>query len=183
MALLSGEGIGGSARLGLAVESGAAAGQADQGPSTCRRHCRQRGEYITGVEASANRAVRIGKVTCPDLLVARMQSEGMEEKKGLESGGEGGEAEEAAHLFPFGSYRLDVHDPSSDLDLLVVAPRLIGREDFFTSFRDALAQHHWATEVCPVPEAYTPVIKFRMNGESVAREEGAHKDSPALACR
>ncbi len=41
-------------------------------------------------------------------------------------------------LLPFGSYRLDVHDPSSDLDLLLVAPRGVGRAAFFASF----AQRH-----------------------------------------
>lgn len=68
-------------------------------------------------------------------------------------------------LVPFGSYRLDVHDPSSDLDLLVIAPQQLARAEFFTSFLSLLRQHEGIEDVCPVPEAYTPVIKFRVNGE------------------
>ena len=75
------------------------------------------------------------------------------------------EQQPLTRLLPFGSYRLDVHDPSSDLDLLLVAPRGVGREDFFASFVARLRAHQAVAEVCPVPEAYTPVVKVRVHGE------------------
>jgi poly(A) polymerase len=83
------------------------------------------------------------------------------------SGEEGGP--EDAQLLAFGSYRLDVHDPSSDLDLLLLTPDGLGRADFFESWLAELreqAKEHAISELCPVPDAYTPVLKFRMRGTS-----------------
>uniref|UniRef100_A0A7S1U691 polynucleotide adenylyltransferase n=1 Tax=Phaeomonas parva TaxID=124430 RepID=A0A7S1U691_9STRA len=70
-------------------------------------------------------------------------------------------------LCTFGSFRLGVHAPDSDVDVLCVAPRHVTREDFFTSFVSLLYRRPDASEVLPVPEAYTPVIKFRLGGVAV----------------
>ena len=46
----------------------------------------------------------------------------------------------------YGSYKLSVVDKESDLDLLVVVPKQVSREDFFRSLFDQLAKK--VTIVC-----------------------------------
>ena len=66
-------------------------------------------------------------------------------------------------LVAFGSFRLQVHRPSSDLDLLVLAPPHCSQRDFFSSLVDLLRAHEAAQQVHPIPTAYTPVIKFLLH--------------------
>ena len=78
-------------------------------------------------------------------------------------------------LVTFGSYRLGVHRPTSDLDVLAVAPPTITRNDFFSSLVTLLRHEQrqpsnpslQLSEIHPIPSAYTPVIKFQMNGFQV----------------
>ena len=80
----------------------------------------------------------------------------------------------SAKIFTFGSYRLGVHGPGADIDTLCVGPRHCTRgEDFFSadasqpslySMLDALPE---VTELQPVPDAFTPVIKLKFRGISV----------------
>ncbi|CAM9505680.1 unnamed protein product [Chrysoparadoxa australica] len=76
--------------------------------------------------------------------------------------------EEVAHagavLKTFGSYRLGVHTPDADVDALVVAPQHCTRKDFFSSFVGLLEKRPDVEELFAVPEAYTPVLKFKMQG-------------------
>lgn len=65
-----------------------------------------------------------------------------------------------AALIPFGSYRLGVHSTTSDLDLLVLAPPIINRSDFFSSLVNLLHKDARCLQIHPIPTAYTPVIKF-----------------------
>ncbi|XP_055634125.1 poly(A) polymerase type 3-like [Toxorhynchites rutilus septentrionalis] len=67
-------------------------------------------------------------------------------------------------IYPFGSYRLGVHDKGSDMDLLCVVPRNIARTDFFSSFLHLLKTHPEATSCLAVQEAYVPVIKTKFDG-------------------
>ncbi|KAJ7639530.1 poly-A polymerase [Roridomyces roridus] len=67
-------------------------------------------------------------------------------------------------IFTFGSYRLGVHGPGSDIDTLCVVPKHVSREDFFEVFEPMLQQMPGVTEVSGVPEAYVPIIKAKISG-------------------
>ncbi|KAL7577653.1 hypothetical protein ACA910_015167 [Epithemia clementina (nom. ined.)] len=63
-------------------------------------------------------------------------------------------------LVTFGSYRLGVHRDDSDLDLLALCPPEFSRGDFFQSWVELLKSDSLISKVHPIPQAYTPVIKF-----------------------
>ncbi|KJA29658.1 hypothetical protein HYPSUDRAFT_31618 [Hypholoma sublateritium FD-334 SS-4] len=67
-------------------------------------------------------------------------------------------------IFTFGSYRLGVHAPGSDIDTLCVVPKHVSREDFFETFESMLKELEGATEVSGVPEAYVPIITCEISG-------------------
>ena len=67
----------------------------------------------------------------------------------------------------FGSTRLDVHTPDADIDLLCIAPSFITRSDFFTSFTTLMSNRDDVSMLSAIPEAYTPVVKFNIDGQSI----------------
>ncbi|PCH40954.1 polymerase [Wolfiporia cocos MD-104 SS10] len=67
-------------------------------------------------------------------------------------------------IFTFGSYRLGVHGPGTDIDTLCVVPKHVSREDFFDVFEPMLKSTEGVTEISGVPEAYVPIIKIKMSG-------------------
>ncbi|TBU41452.1 polymerase [Dichomitus squalens] len=67
-------------------------------------------------------------------------------------------------IFTFGSYRLGVHGPGSDIDTLCVVPKHVSREDFFDVFEHMLKDAEGVAEVSGVPDAYVPIIKIKMSG-------------------
>ncbi|KAI5967962.1 PAP1 [Candida margitis] len=70
-------------------------------------------------------------------------------------------------IFTFGSYRLGVYGPSSDIDALVVVPRHVTREDFFTTFDQIIRQRPELQEINGVADAYVPIIKLEFDGISL----------------
>mmetsp|Transcript_34533 Transcript_34533/g.46672 ORF Transcript_34533/g.46672 Transcript_34533/m.46672 type:complete len:628 (-) Transcript_34533:422-2305(-) len=80
-------------------------------------------------------------------------------------------ADAGAVLLTFGSYELFVHMPNADIDLLCVAPKHVTRADFFSQRQGSLYERLTAdpsvSELLTVPEAYTPVVKFKIRGVAI----------------
>ncbi|TAQ85687.1 hypothetical protein B7494_g5988 [Chlorociboria aeruginascens] len=73
-------------------------------------------------------------------------------------------------IFTYGSFRLGVYGPGSDIDTLVVAPRSIKKEDYFKYFPDLLlkeAKEGSITDLTPVVDAFVPIIKFEYDDISI----------------
>ncbi|EER26783.1 poly(A) polymerase pla1, putative [Coccidioides posadasii C735 delta SOWgp] len=73
-------------------------------------------------------------------------------------------------IFPYGSYRLGVYGPGSDIDTLVVGPKHVAIEDFFLDFPptlERLAPKDSIEKLTPVPDAYVPIIKLELSGISI----------------
>lgn len=71
-------------------------------------------------------------------------------------------------IFTFGSYRLNVGGPDSDIDSLVVAPRMIDRmKHFFGMLAPILKNNPDVTDLKEVPEASVPVIKLKYQGVDI----------------
>jgi len=66
-------------------------------------------------------------------------------------------------IFTFGSYRLGIVGPGSDIDALCVCPRHITRDSFFQVLVPKLQEHPDVTELSPIPDAYVPIIKFKLS--------------------
>merc|ERR1719400_2682710 len=70
-------------------------------------------------------------------------------------------------IMTLGSYRLGVVHPGRDIDTLCIGPPHVSREAFFTTFVDKLKQRESVSECVPIPDAFTPIIKLKMNGVSI----------------
>ncbi|KAH9183268.1 hypothetical protein AeNC1_014754 [Aphanomyces euteiches] len=70
-------------------------------------------------------------------------------------------------LRTFGSYRLGVHSPEADIDTLCLAPRHCIRTAFFTTFPSLLKQHECVSSIQSIPDAYVPVIKFKVDDVAI----------------
>ncbi|KAF7332675.1 Poly polymerase pla1 [Mycena kentingensis (nom. inval.)] len=108
-------------------------------------------------EESRRRELVLGKVAALVKSFVRKVSllRGLTEQAANAAGGK---------IFTFGSYRLGVHGPGSDIDTLCVVPKHVSREDFFEYFEPMLKEMDGATEVSGVPDAYVPVIKAKVSG-------------------
>lgn len=70
-------------------------------------------------------------------------------------------------IYPYGSYRLGVYGPGSDIDTLAVAPRHIKQADFFSHFPTVLRRHVNEDQIgfmVPVTDAFVPIMKMQLNG-------------------
>lgn len=67
----------------------------------------------------------------------------------------------------FGSTRLNVLNPESDIDVLCLAPSFISRQDFFVSFVNLLRERHDIDSITSIPEAYTPVVKLIIDNQPI----------------
>ncbi|KAF2158688.1 hypothetical protein M409DRAFT_30851 [Zasmidium cellare ATCC 36951] len=75
--------------------------------------------------------------------------------------------EAGGKVFTYGSFRLGVHGPGSDIDTLMVAPKHVTRDDFFEYMPDLIRKHTPAeelTELVAVPGISVPIIKLEMDG-------------------
>ncbi|KAL4893804.1 Poly(A) polymerase central domain-containing protein [Aspergillus ambiguus] len=73
-------------------------------------------------------------------------------------------------IFTYGSYRLGVYGPGSDIDTLVVGPKQVLIDDFFLDFPpvlERLAPQGAIEKMTPVPDAYVPIIKLELSGISI----------------
>lgn len=70
-------------------------------------------------------------------------------------------------IFTFGSYRLGVYGPGSDIDTLVVVPKHVSREDFFTVFEQIIRKRPELEEITSVPDSFVPIIKLEFGGISI----------------
>lgn len=73
-------------------------------------------------------------------------------------------------IFTFGSFRLGVFGPGSDIDTLVVAPKNVHRNDFFEYFPALLVEMSppgAITDLTPVVDSFVPIIKFKYSGISI----------------
>jgi poly(A) polymerase len=70
-------------------------------------------------------------------------------------------------IVTFGSFKLGVIGPGSDIDTLVVCPSNITIEDFFATFPEILqkmAPEGSITELTLKPDAFAPIITLKYNG-------------------
>ncbi|KAJ2894197.1 Poly(A) polymerase [Zalerion maritima] len=70
-------------------------------------------------------------------------------------------------LFTYGSYRLGVHGPGSDIDTLVVGPKYCHLDDFFKYMPACLRELSppgAITSMAEVPDAFVPIIKLVYSG-------------------
>ncbi|KAE8353352.1 Poly(A) polymerase central domain-containing protein [Aspergillus coremiiformis] len=73
-------------------------------------------------------------------------------------------------IFTYGSYRLGVYGPGSDIDTLIVGPKHVIIDDFFSDFPPVLekmAPQGAVEKMTPVPDAYVPIIKLQLSGISI----------------
>lgn len=75
--------------------------------------------------------------------------------------------EAGGKIFTYGSYRLGVYGPGSDIDTLVVCPKHVTKNDFFELFPELLKKRPELEEIAPVPDAYVPIIKLEFSGISI----------------
>ncbi|KAG8921356.1 polynucleotide adenylyltransferase [Tulasnella sp. 417] len=112
------------------------------------------GENIKNREAVLGRISTLVK----NFVLTVSKSCGMSDAVAHASGGK---------TFTFGSYRLGVHGPGDDIDCLLVVPKHVSRDDFFTTFLPMLQETQGVTEVTGISGAYVPIIKSKISGVKV----------------
>jgi poly(A) polymerase len=68
-------------------------------------------------------------------------------------------------IVPFGSYKLGgLIGPHSDMDLVCICPSILTVDAFFSRLVMKLHDMESVTDVTPIPTAFTPIIKLKVNG-------------------
>ncbi|EME86652.1 uncharacterized protein MYCFIDRAFT_49534 [Pseudocercospora fijiensis CIRAD86] len=78
--------------------------------------------------------------------------------------------EAGGKIFTYGSYRLGVYGPGSDIDSLMVAPKHVSRDDFFERMPGmirATFKPEEITEMVVVAAAAVPIIKTKLMGVDI----------------
>jgi poly(A) polymerase len=73
-------------------------------------------------------------------------------------------------VLTYGSFRLGVFGPGSDIDTLVIVPKYVSREDYFEHFPQLLldmAPSGAIADMAVVRDAFVPIIKFEYYGISI----------------
>jgi poly(A) polymerase len=122
-----------------------------------------RGDIFESEEKQILRGVAIQKLlaVCRSWVTDTGRSKGVSEEVLADGLGAG------VQLRIFGSTRLGVHSPDADIDVLCLTPNFVTRDEFFTSLKDVLLGRDDITMLSAVPEAYTPVMKFNMDGQPI----------------
>jgi poly(A) polymerase len=63
-------------------------------------------------------------------------------------------------LFTSGSYRLGIHEPGADIDVICVAPSHVTIEDFFDTLAKKMKHHPLVKEFTCAPDAAVPIMAF-----------------------
>ncbi|GAA5838297.1 hypothetical protein JCM5353_006843 [Sporobolomyces roseus] len=123
---------------------------------TLIQELKERGIY-EGAQEGRNREMVLGRLNTlvKQFVYQSSLNHGLSEAKAREAGGK---------IFTFGSYRLGVHGPGSDIDTLLVVPKHVEREEFHTLFEEMLKATEGVLEVTSVPEAFVPIIKCTISG-------------------
>ncbi|KAL6309781.1 polymerase [Sparassis latifolia] len=123
---------------------------------TLMEELRRQGTFESEEEAKT-REIVLGRIAALVQKFVRTVaiSRGMSESAATAAGGK---------IFTFGSYRLGVHGPGSDIDTLCVVPKHVSREDFFDVFEAMVKEADGVTEASGVPDAYVPIIKVKISG-------------------
>ena len=83
-------------------------------------------------------------------------------------------------LFTFGSFRLGVHSPGTDMDVLLVASS-VTRDQFFSTFLALLKKDSNTQSVLPVPGAFVPLMKLQFCGYDLDLVFAAIREDAATA--
>ena len=84
---------------------------------------------------------------------------------------------EAAALHMSGSERIGLSETGQDIDVVLVVPRHVTRDDFFASFRRRLEEHPQVSGLRALENAFQPIITFDVTcpvGHHTANIDGHH---------
>ncbi|KAK0711353.1 Poly(A) polymerase [Lasiosphaeris hirsuta] len=127
------------------------------------RELRAQGTFESPVETQKRETVLKSLEKITDEFVKRAAMEKEPKNTFLIRGAHG-------RVFTYGSYRLGVFGPGSDMDTLVVAPKYVTVKQYFDIFPDLLvemAPPGAITDLHSVPDAFVPIIKFEYSGISI----------------
>lgn len=117
---------------------------------------------LTGMSPTRHKVLTSLQVIC-DEFVRRIAAE-------KEPGNEQLIKDARGKILTFGSFRLGVYGPDSDIDTLVVTPKYVTREDYFNLFPELLlsmAPEGAITDLAVVKDAFVPLIELKFSGISI----------------